>query len=355
MKRTTGFRAGLAAGVGIAIAFGVSAANAVDFELKVAHVSSQSQPVYTCVEVMKQYVKNYAPGRMEVQHFPAGQLGNFRQNVEQVQLGSLELTFTTGGGISNVFPPVQAFDIPYLFRDEQVIDKVMNDRILNEKLRQDVLKATQTVRLIGNSGDHGWRSFFVKDGPRRTAEDMKGIKVRTIESPISMELARAVGMNPTPIPWQELYTSLATGIVAGTKNSLNDIVSMGFHDFLKYLYQDNHTYIIFFWWMNDPFLQKLPDDLKDIFLYSFYQMQVVCNGYIETLLLPQYEEFAKKGGQIYIPTAEEKKTFMPGQAAVEKWFTDKYGTEYPDAIRAAVKRAEDAIASEKGEILGKKM
>ena len=340
----------LAAVSGFALAISSGVATSADFTLKIAHVSATTQPVYTCVEVMKSFVERYSRGRIAVEHYPAGQLGNFRQSVEQVQLGSLELTFTTGGGISNIFAPIQAFDIPYLFRSERVIDKIMDDPILNKKLREDVLAATSTVRLIGMSGDHGWRSFFT-DVPVKTATDLKGVKVRTIESPITMELARALGANPTPIPWQELYTSLATGIVHGTKNSLSDIVDMSFTDFLKYGVLDRHTYIIFFWWMNDPWLKGLPPELQKVVLDGFYAMKITCNGLIDSLMLPKYEKWDKIGGKIHIPTEEELATFLPGQKAVADWFTQKHGDEYYELIKAAVARAEKAIADEDAAVL----
>jgi TRAP-type C4-dicarboxylate transport system substrate-binding protein len=299
---------------------------------------------------MKAYVERYSRGRVVVEHYPAGQLGNFRQSVEQVQLGTLEMTSTTGGGISNIFGPIQAFDIPYLFASDRVIDKFMMDPIVNAKLRKDVLEATQTVRLMGMSGDHGWRSFFT-NVPVKKASDLKGVKIRTIESPITMELARAVGANPTPIPWQELYTSLATGIVNGTKNSLSDIVDMSFTDFLKHGVLDRHTYIIFFWWINDPWLKSLPADLQEVVHDGYYAMTTTCNGLIDSLALPKFAKWEKLGGKLHIPTAEEKATFLPGQKAVADWYVNKYGSDYYDLIKAGVKRAEDAIAQENAAVL----
>ena len=327
------------------MALASGAATSADFTLKIGHVAATTQPLYTCVEVMKSYVERYSRGKIAVEHYPAGQLGNFRQSVEQVQLGSLELTNTTGGGISNIFPQIQAFDIPYLFKSDRVIDKIMADQVLTAKLRADVLKATKTVRLVGMSGDHGWRSFFT-DIPVKTASDLKGVKVRTIESPITMELARALGANPTPIPWQELYTSFATGIVHGTKNSLSDIVDMSFTDFLKFGVLDRHTYIIFFWWMNDPWLKGLPKDLQQVVFDGYYAMTTTCNGLIDSLMLPKYAKWEKIGGKLHIPTEAEHATFLPGQKAVADWYVKNHGAEYYELIKAAVARAEKTIAEE---------
>lgn len=332
------------------ISASASTAFSAEYTMKIGHVSAVTQPISTCIEVMKSHIETYSSGRIAVEHYPAGQLGNYRENVEQVQLGSLELTYSTGGGISNIFPPIQAFDVPYLFNGERVIDKVMADPELNKKLRDDVLEATGTVRLLGMSGDHGWRSFFTTTEVQ-SAADLKGLKIRTIESPISMELVSSLGANPTPVSWPEVYTSLATGIVTGTKNSLSDIVDMNFTDFIKYGVLDNHTYITFFWWVNDPWLKSLPEDLRSVVLDGFEAGKTTCAGLIDATMLPKLEKWAEVGGKLHIPSPEERAGFMEGQKAVADWYTSNYGTEYLDLLKAAVARAEEAVAAENAAVL----
>lgn len=355
MTMTARMRASLFAGVGFVAMVGASVSMAAETVLKVNHVASANTPAQVCLEVMEGYMERMSNNRFDVQVYPAAQLGNFRQSVEAVQLGSLEMTWTTGGGISNLFGPIQAFDIPYLLKNDRVVNKVMEDPELNKLLGDDILEALKTVRMVGMSGNHGWRSFFIDKGPTTNLPgDWAGKKIRTIESPISMELAKAVGLSPTPIPWQELYTSLATGIVYGTKNSLMDIIAMDFQQYLKYLFRDQHTYIMFFWWMNNPYLQGLPPELQTIFLDGMDRMKATCTGHFEVYTLPFYKQFAEAGGEIYVPTAEQREFLLKGQAAVEKWFTDQFGKEYPDAIRAAVARADAEIEAEDMRVLGKK-
>lgn len=329
-----------------------SAAQAADYTLKIGHVAAVSQPLSTCAEVMKSHVERYSGGRIEVQHYPAGQLGNFRENVEAVQIGTLEMTLTSGGGIANFFGPIQAFDIPYLFANDQVMDKVMADRALTEKLRADVLDATGTVRLMGMTGGVGWRDFFA-DTPVKTAADLEGVKMRTVESPVSMEFASALGMNPTPVPWPELYTSLATGVVNGTKNALSDVVDTSLNDYVKYAVADHHTHNLIFWWMADTWLQSLPEDLQGVVADGFHELTKTCNGLPGALYLEKYEKFVASGGEVHIPSEEEKATFLPGQQPVIDWFVGKYGAEYYDLVQAAVDRANADIDAEKASFVGK--
>lgn len=331
---------------------GLPVAKAADYTLKIGHVAAVTQPLSTCVEVMKSQVEKYSGGRIEVQHYPAGQLGNFRQNVEAVQLGTLEMTLTSGGGIASFFGPIQAFDIPYLFRDDRVIEKVMSDPELTAKLRADVLEATGTVRFLGMTGGVGWRDFFA-NVPVKTASDLEGVKIRTIESPVAIEFAKELGMNPTPVPWPELYTSLATGVVAGTKNALSDVVDTNLNDFLKYAVEDHHTHNIVFWWMSDTWLKSLPEDLQNVVLDGFATLNTTCNGIPAWLYLEKYQKFVDSGGSIHVPTPEEKATFLPGQKVVIDWFTDKYGPEYYELVKAAADRAEAEVDAERAAVSGR--
>lgn len=341
----------LSAAVSSAVLLGAPAAQAAEYTLKLGHVAATTQPLYTCGEVMKSYVELNSRGRIKVEHYPAGQLGNFRQNVEQVQLGTLEMTLTSGGGIANVFGPIQAFDIPYQFRDDRVVDKVMEDPEFTGRLRKDVLEATDTVRLLGLTRGVGWRNFFANK-PVKTAADFNGVKMRTVESPVSMELARSLGMNPTPVPWPELYTSLATGIVNGTKNSLSDVMDTNLNEYLKYAVQDHHTLNTIFWWINDTWLKSLPADLQTVVMDGYYALRTTCNGILDTVMLEKHKKWVESGGQMHIPTEEELATFRQGQKAVVDWFVEKYGPEYYELIQAAVKRAEAAVDAEKAALIG---
>ena len=325
--------------------------SAQEYTMKIGHVAAVTQPLFTCAEVLKSHVETASGGRIAVEHFPAGQLGNFRQNIEQLQLETLEVTLTSGGGISNVFPPIQAFDIPYLFSGDRVIENVMNDPDLNARLRADVLAASDNVRLLGMTGGVGWRDFF-STKPVKTAADLEGVKMRTIESPVAIELVRTLGMNPTPVAWPELYTSLATGVVEGTKNSLSDVVDTNLHDFVKYTVQDHHTHTIVFWWIADKWLQNLPDDLQVVVLDGFHALKTTCNGMPGALNLEKQKKFLDSGGVIHVPSEEEMATFLPGQKPVLDWFVGEFGSEYYDLVKAAADRAAAAVAADRAAVSG---
>jgi len=342
MSLTSKLAGGIAAAALVLTAGAWSPAVAQETLMKIAHVAGTANPLHEALLVWDAYIKRNLKGKIKPELYPAGQLGNFAQMIEQARLGTLECTTTTGGGISNVFPEIQVFDIPYVVKDDRVVEMMQMDPILLDEMRKDILAKTG-LRMIGIASTGGWRSFLTRNGPIRSAADLKGVKIRTIESALPMEHVKALGGSPTPVPWQELYTALGTRVVDGTMNSVTDILAMNFQEFLKHGVLDRHTYLWSFWWVNEGWWQKLPTDVKSSLLNGFWDMQHVSNSQTKFRDIADVERFAKAGGGLHVPTPEEYKTFLPAREAATAWFVGKYGDKWLKMMTAAIERAEKAI------------
>ena len=246
------------------------------FTLKYGHVgpATEISDDHIPGEFLKAFLESRSQGRIKVEIYPASQLGNFRALIEQVQLNTLELTHTTVGGMASFFPELQVTDIPYMIPDDMVAERLGNHPFM-DKIRDEILKKTANVRMVAVGNTGRWRSFFATKKLIKTADDMKGVKMRTINSPLQIEFIRSLGGNPTPVAWGELYTSLQTGVVEGTKNAATDIVPNNMHEVLKYVTLDEHAYLYAFWWMSDKWLQSLPADLKNLVLDGVQQAAVI--------------------------------------------------------------------------------
>jgi tripartite ATP-independent transporter DctP family solute receptor len=327
------------------------AAEAADYTIKIGHIASTEDEDHKGALVFKDFVEAQTNGRVAVEIYPGGQLcSNFRQCLEAVQLGTIEITGTTVGGAANILPELQVTDLPYMFPNDRVAEKVMRSPFM-EKVRAAMLKKTGTLRLMGLNNTGGWRDFFTTKKQIRSPADLKGVKMRTIESELQVEMVKLLGGSPTPIPWTELYTSLATGVVVGNKNGITDIVNMKFHDFLRYVTLDHHAYMFLFWWMNDDALKKLPKDLQKVVVDGFHHMTTVANNDPKYTQLAAYEAFKKRGGKVYVPTAEEKAQFVEKVKPLKKWFTDKYGDEWLKALESSIEAAKAEIAAEDAVLL----
>ncbi len=345
----------LSGGIAISVlSMAVFGASAQEFVLKYGHVDTPSLTADDHVAglFLKNFLESRSQGRIKVEIYPASQLGNFRELVEGVNLGTLELTNTTVGGANQFFPQIQVTDIPYMYRDDLVAEKVAQSAFFDD-VRKAVLEKTGNVRLmaVGNTGR--WRSFFTTNKQIKSAADLKGVKIRTINSPLQIEMVKFLGGNPTPVAWGELYTALATGVVEGTKNAASDIVGKKMHETLKYLVLDEHAYLFAFWWMSDSWLKSLPPDLQTLVVDGVRQTALVQQEFNKYLDFVMTEEFVKAGGTVYVPTPEEKATFMAAKPAMTEWFINNVedGKVWYDKLVKAVEQAEAEIEAERARVL----
>ena len=165
---------------------------------------------------------------------------------------------------------------------------------------------------------------------------------------LPQELVKALGASPTPIPWPELFTSFQTGVVEGSKNGITDIMGMKFPDAgLQYLTLDGHAYMGALWWMNNERFMSMPEDLRRVVVDGFYQLQQATFASPKRKSIQAYQDFVAGGGDLYVPTPDEKAAFKEAAAPVYEWFKANIdgGEQIFDALNSAVAEAEADIAS----------
>ena len=339
-----------------AIAFSVAATAPAlaQFTLKFGHVgpATDISDDHVAAVYLKSFLESRSGGRIKVEIFPASQLGDFRAHVEQVQLSGIEATHTSVGGIGQFFPEIQVLELPYLIPNDLIAERLARGPLFKE-IRDAVLKKTGNVRLMSITNTGRFRSFFTTKKPIMTAADLKGVKMRTVDSPLEIEFVRYLGGNPTPVVWGELYTSLKTNVVEGTKNAATDIIPTNMHDALKFVILDEHAFLWGFNWVSDKWLQSLPKDLQELVADGFSQMADVQFQYNKEYEGKSLAVFAKSGGKIHVPTDEQRKTFTVSKDHMRKWFIDKYGAEWVEKTEKAVAAAEAEVAKERTVILGR--
>lgn len=334
-------------GVGIGLALcAATTVHAADITLKIGFLGSQTDEDWEGSIVFKDYVESRTNGDVAVEIYHSGQFcSNFRECIEGIQSGALEITISTIGGFGNLWGPGQVLDLPYLFRDDRVAECVFDGSFTRE-LREVVLGEIPGMRLmvVGNTG--GWRNFATVNKQIKSPADVAGQKIRTIPADIQKELVKLLGGNPTPIAWPEVYTSLATGVVEGTKNGITDIVSMKFEDHLRYITLDGHAYMAALWWMNNDAWNGLTDSQKRVVNDGFEHLKTVTRASPMRRQIEAIEAFKKADGEVYVPTPDEKKAFQTAAKPMEQWYVDQFGDEWLKKAQAAIKVCEDKIAAE---------
>jgi tripartite ATP-independent transporter DctP family solute receptor len=329
-----------------------AASFAAEFTLKYGHVGPVTSDDQVPGEFLKSFLESRSNGRIAVEIYPGAQLGNFRDQIEQVQLNTLELTHTTVGGIASFWPELQVTDIPYMMNGDSIAERISQSSFFDE-VREEILKATGNVRLVAVGNTGRWRNFFTTNKLIKSAADMKGVKMRTINSPLQIEFIKSLGGNPTPVAWGELYTSLQTGVVEGTKNAATDIVPTKMYEAVKYVTLDEHAYLFAFWWMSDAWLQSLPTDLQDLVIDGVQQASMIQSDWNKEYDARALKEFVGFGGEIYVPTPEEKATFVEARDKMKVWFADKYGDKWLKKFEKAVADADADVADRNNRVIGR--
>ena len=347
LKRTG---AGAAAATALLAATAALPAAAADYTIKGVFLANTDDEDYDGLLVFKDFVEAQSNGAIEVEIYPGGQLcGNPRECLEALQGGIIEVFLTTFGGFGNIVPEAQVMDLPYIFPSDRVAECALaNDTEFFAKLRDATLEQTGNMRLmtVGNTG--GWRNFATVGTQVKTPADVSGLKVRTIGTDLQNQLVTSMGASPTPVAWPEVYTSLATGVIDGTKNGITDVVGMKFHEHLKYITLDGHAYMGALWMMNNDLYESLDEDLKRIVDDGFDALRWT------TIVLPKrrqieaYETFKEAGGEVYVPSAEEKAQFVEAAQPVWDWYRETYGEEWLNVLQASISACEEQIAAQQG-------
>jgi len=205
--------------------------------LKLAHGLDTQHAVHKAMVFMDQRLQELSAGTMAIEIYPSGQLGSERDTMELLQIGSLAITKVSTSPMEAFVPEMKVFSIPYVFRDEQHLWNVLEGEI-----GKNLLLAGESVRLRGLAYyDAGSRSFYTRDTPVRTPEDLKGLKIRVMKSQTSMRMVEALGGSPTPISFGELYTALQQGVVDGAENNPPSFYLSKHYNIAKYYTLDMHT------------------------------------------------------------------------------------------------------------------
>lgn len=323
------------------------AATAQEITLRATANSNENDEDYDGLVVFKNYVESASNGAIAVELFIGTQLcSNGAECLQGVADGSIDIYISTSGGASGIFPYVQVLDLPYLMADDRIAEAVLAGDF-TRKMREMALEDSGgMIRLmtIGNTG--GWRNFANTERRIAAPSDMEGLKIRTVVADLPQELVRVLGASPTPIPWPELFTSFQTGVVEGSKNGITDIMGMKFPDAgLQYLTLDGHAYMGALWWMSNERFLGMPEDQRRVVVDGFYALQQATFASPKRKSIPAYEEFVAGGGDLYVPTPDEKAAFKEAAAPVFDWFKGNVarGEEVFNALNDAVTEAEAEV------------
>ncbi len=265
--------------------------------------------------------------KVKIDIYPATQLGSERDLVEGLQLGTVDLVVTSTGPVGGFVPKMFVVDLPFLFRDREHAYKVLDGPIGKGLLDAFSAKGIKGIAFWEN----GFRQITNNVRPIEKPEDLKGIKIRTMENKIHLATFRAFGASPTPMAWGEVYTALQQKTIDAEENPIAIIYTAKLVEVQKYLALTGHFYSPSPLLMSEKAFRSLPNDIQKVMLDTGIECATFERNLIRDDEAKQLAELKAKGMQVTIPN---KKPFQDAAASVYNEFEGQYGKEMVDKIIA---------------------
>ncbi len=228
--------------------------------LKAGHAASTSNTGHQAFEFLGKELADRTDGRITLEIFPNSQLGSERELVESIQLGNVDMTFVSSAVLGNFNPQFFALDIPFLFKDRDGVY-----RVLDGKIGEGLLDSLDRVGIKGlGYWENGFRQLTNSKKAIKSPEDLKGMKMRTMENDVHIAAWKEIGANPAPLAFGELFTALQQGTFDAQEGPINLFYDMKFNEVQKHISKTNHVYSPWPLLINPDVYNRLSDEDKKV-------------------------------------------------------------------------------------------
>jgi C4-dicarboxylate-binding protein DctP len=295
------------------------------------------------IGALKSYAETKSNGGLEIRLFWAT-LGGSLQLSEQVRDGTLEMALTDDSVMANFHKPMMALQIPYLFPSSAVAWEFMREPALWDLA--EGMRKESGIRTLAFS-ENGFRNITNSVRPILTPADMNGIKMRTMQSPVYIEMMGALGAAATPIPAPEMYLALRQGVVDGQENSPVAILDYKLPEVQKYMSLNEHTYGFHLIIVNDKFFQGLSKDHQRILTEAAQLHAQTANSWRARASIEALGTLGEQGMEVHITTPDEKEAFRQAvQQPVIDYIKEQTGEEAVNAVLAGAEAAAKGVYRE---------
>lgn len=290
----------------------------------------------------EELVESLSAGRVAVEIDAAGRCGEPAACLAALRDGAVDVYRATVPDVGRLFPELHVLDVPYLFETDEVVERVFRG-VFFARLRDALLHRTG-LRLMALGSAGGWRGIATAARVVRAPADLRGLVLRTTDSPVATAWARALGATPAPEPRAALGAALASGRVGGTADGVVALVAAGLHDRFRHLVQDRHGYRAALWLMNERAHQALPPDLRQLVGAAFDELARLSLARARGRAAEALAAFDAAGGRVHAPSAAERRAFVMAAGRVSTWYMEEYGYEWLVWLEGAIAEAEREIA-----------
>jgi tripartite ATP-independent transporter DctP family solute receptor len=295
------------------------------------------QPKHAAAMAFQAYVEAASGGSLQVELFPAGQLGNERTTMEGLQLGTIGMAVIHDGGIASTFAPVEVFSLPFAFPNQAVAWRVF-DGPFRDRMAELMLEETN-IHLMGFA-DNGVRHLTNSQRAIVTPEDMSGLRIRVQPSQVYVSLIDSLGASATPVSWGELPAALAQGVVDGQENGVTNIIAASLHENQSHVSLTGHVFSLHAYLMSDILWQQLSEDEREIVRDGTTIAMGIHRGMTAAQDTNAGAMLSDLGLEVTALTPAQLAAFSDlAQPAVREYLDEQVGSDLVDALIAAIDEA----------------
>ncbi|WP_462384290.1 TRAP transporter substrate-binding protein [Pseudomonas sp. Marseille-QA0892] len=319
-----------------------SASNAAEeinrHNFKIAFVQAKNHPHGLGAQKFSELMKEKSDGKMKVMVFASGTLGGDTQVISSLQGGTVDMTLVTPGLLTGIEKGFGLYGMPFLFQTSQEVDAVLDGEV-----GQKLLDRLPPHGLIGlGYWDHGFRHVSNNARPIKTLEDLKGLKIRVQQIPTAIETFKALGANPVPMSFTELYTALETGTVDGQENPLAAVETSKFYEVQKYESLTGHFYDPLVAIFSKKTWDKLNETERQLVREAATEAQAYERKVSREMDVTSRKALTDAGMQVNDVAPEEIERMREHLKPVTERFTQEYGPDLVGEVMAEIQKVRDS-------------
>lgn len=231
------------------------------YQLNVSIALSPQDPIAQAMESAKEAIEERSEGELTIQIFPNSQLGSDEDVVEQIRSGANIAILIDAGRLSEYQPELGILSAPYLVEDYHEYNQITTSPLYLDWVES--LSETSGLRLLNYNWFQGSRQMLTQNEVN-TPDDLSGVRIRTINSPVWVKTIEAMGATPTPLPWSEVYSALQLGSIDGAEAQLTAAEGQNLHEVITHVALTNHIHLMTGIATSEQWYQSLPDELRAI-------------------------------------------------------------------------------------------
>jgi TRAP-type transport system periplasmic protein len=302
--------------------------------MKLAVVTAEERSLTKGLVKFGELVESKTNGSIKVEVFPNGQLGGDREVFESLQFGSIQGTTMSTGPIAQFAPKFNVFDLPFLFPTSEIAYEV-----LDGPTGAELLKELESQNVVGlNYWENGFRHLTNNAKEVKSPDDVKGLKIRTLENDLHMAIWSELGANPTPMAFTELFAGLQQGVVDGQENPVGNVTGNKFFEVQKYLSKTGHVYNASPFLISKDFWESLTDEEKEALKEAADEARDYQRELNQKEDEDGYKILADNGMVVTDLTSEDKEKFFEKVQPVYEKFSDSIGKEFVEKLLSEIEK-----------------